>query len=81
MPRRIVVAIGELAWYGVAAALLATAIYAADGDEIRRDGGLALSKLLLLFAAVTVCCGAILGTLRPLARSAVGVGVIGAITA
>lgn len=70
--KRIIGAIGELAWYGAACALLAALIYAAEGDEIVRDGGLSLRQMVIVYVVVTMACGVVLGLLKPLAKGWTG---------
>lgn len=70
--KRIIGAIGELAWYGAACALLAALIYAAEGDEIIRDGGLSLRQMVIVYVVVTIACGVVLGLLKPLAKGWIG---------
>jgi hypothetical protein len=79
--RRIAVGIGELAWYGAACALLATLVYAAEGRDIVREGGLPLLPLIGVYSVITVVCGALLGLLKPIAKGAIGMGLVATIVA
>lgn len=79
--RRIGAAIGELAWYGAACALLAALIYAREGTSIVQDGGLPLKQLVAVYALVTVVSGILLGLLQPFARSVVGTGLVSIVVA
>ena len=81
MWRRIASGIGELAWYGAACALLATLIYAADGKDVLRDGGLPLLALVGVYAVITIVCGTLLGILKPFAEGTVRIGLVAAVVA
>jgi hypothetical protein len=75
--KSIVSAIGAALWSAAACAILATLIYAIQGDEIAREGGIELSQLLLIYLGTAVASGIVIGVLRPITGGVTGRSIVG----
>jgi len=73
--------IRALAWYALAAWLIAVVAFAIDGTRVSGQRMPNLGEVALFYAAAAIGGGIVLGLCRPIVRTSLGKGVAGFLTA